>query len=126
MFVQMYTEARSRYHSCRREVFHIMSMCTLVIQHAARMRLTILPSVVCPAVLQFSTLSQIRHDLKKMNIKSLQLLSETFLISRRIEGEITINIHINDLQMSINVFLLLYADDTSVMETNNNYRERKS
>jgi len=27
MFVQTYTEARSRYHSCRRVAFHIMTVC---------------------------------------------------------------------------------------------------
>jgi hypothetical protein len=63
MFVQMYTEARSRYHSCRREVFHIMTMCTLVIQHATCMRHFIPSSVALSAVLYFSTLPHKRQDL---------------------------------------------------------------
>jgi hypothetical protein len=56
----------------------------------------------------FHIISYTARIKKKLNIKYLQLLSETFLISRRIEGEIIINIHINDLLMTINVFLLLY------------------
>ena len=39
---------------------------TLGIQHAMRMRHTVLSSVVCPAVQYFSKLSHKRHDLKKV------------------------------------------------------------
>ena len=73
---------------------------TLVIQHAKRMRRIILLSVACLAVLNFFTLSHKRHDfLKKLlNIKCvfwfcLQLLSEKFLIVRRIQRDIIINLH---------------------------------
>jgi hypothetical protein len=72
----------------------------LVIQHTKRMRRVILSSVACLAVPYFSTLSHKRHDFGKklLNIKcvfcfSVQLLSETFLIIRRIERDIIINVH---------------------------------
>ena len=63
-----------------------------------------------------------------MNIKSLQLLSETFLIPRRMAGEIFIIIRINDLPMTIKHIsgVILFADDTSVLERDYNYREGKS
>ena len=70
----------------------------LVIQHAKRMRRVILPYVSCPAIPYFPTLSHKLHDFRKKKKSystrsagfwfSLQLLSETFLITRRIERDI--------------------------------------
>jgi len=57
----------------------------LVIRYAKRIRRVILLSVACPALQYFSTLSQ-RHYCKKkklLNIKSVQLLPETFLTIQR-------------------------------------------
>jgi hypothetical protein len=61
---------------------------------------TILPSVAFPALQYFSTLSHKRHYLKKksywkLNVSwfSLQLSSETFLIVRRIERDMIINVY---------------------------------
>jgi len=44
------------------------------------------------------------------------------------EGEITINICINDLPTTIKLFsgVKLFADDTSVLEKDDNYRQGKS
>jgi len=65
------------------------------------MRSIILSSLACLALLYFSTLSHKRHDFREkkmlLNIKrvfwfSLQLLSETFLILRRIQRDIIINV----------------------------------
>jgi hypothetical protein len=80
----------------------------LVIQHAKRMRHIILSSVACPAVLYFSTLSHERHDFEKKKLFetkcvfwfSLQLLSETFLILRRI-GPHIINVHRSSCKVPI-------------------------
>ena len=60
---------------------------------------TIFPSVASLAFPYFSTLSHKRHNLwKKINLKclflfSLQILSETFLILRRIRRAIITNVH---------------------------------
>ena len=68
-------------------------------QHAMRMRHIILPSVTCPAVPCFSTLSHKRHDFRKkiywtQNVfcYSLHLVPETFLNLRRIQQRIIINV----------------------------------
>jgi hypothetical protein len=71
----------------------------LVLQHAMRMLLFILPSVRCLAVPLFFTLSYKQHDFQE-NVSSmkfvlcfvLHILSEIFLILRRIEWDININI----------------------------------
>jgi hypothetical protein len=71
----------------------------LVIQHVQRMRRIILSSVSCPAVPYFSTLSHKRYDFRekvtghKMCVLILfTILSQIFLILRRIERDININV----------------------------------
>jgi hypothetical protein len=97
-------EARSRTHCCQGKATSITySECVsvaLVTQHAKRMRRIILSSVDCPALPYFSTLSHKQHDFAKklLNIKCassfpLQLLSETFLIIKRLERDMIINVH---------------------------------
>jgi hypothetical protein len=72
----------------------------LIIQHAESMRRIILSSVACLAVPYFShyLINGTIFGEKLLNIKCvlwfvLQLLSETFLILRRIQRDIMINVH---------------------------------
>jgi hypothetical protein len=72
----------------------------LVIQHAMGMRSIILPSVACLALPYFSTLSHNQHDFREKVIERKvcalifsAILLETFLILRRIERDIIINVH---------------------------------
>jgi hypothetical protein len=80
----------------------------LVIQHAKRMRCIILPSVACLAVPHFSTLSHKRHDFRKTVIEYKMcvlifstILFETFLILRRIQPDIVINVHRSSRQVPV-------------------------
>ena len=72
----------------------------LLIQHANHMRHSVAPFVATLAPPKCSTLSHTRHDFRKkmlLNLKrvfflsSLQLLSEIFLILRRIQRDIVMN-----------------------------------
>jgi hypothetical protein len=73
----------------------------LVIQHARRRRRTVMSSVACLALQDFSTISQKWNNFRKNVLKhevclfrfALQILSEMFLILRRIQGDIIINVH---------------------------------
>ena len=89
------------------KVLHILCVCVcvcvcvaLVIWHAQRMCHIILSSMACPA-LNFSHIITKGHDFGKktiLNIKcvfwfSLQRLSDSFLILRRIRRDTIINVH---------------------------------
>jgi hypothetical protein len=72
----------------------------LVIHHSARMRRIMLSPLACLAFSYFLTLSHKQHDFRKklFNTKylfsySLQIVSETFLILRRVDRDIIINVH---------------------------------
>jgi hypothetical protein len=95
-------------------------MCVaLVIQRAKRMRLIILSSVACLVVPYSSALSHKRHDFRRggggeqLNIKSvfwffLQLLSETFLILRRNQRDMIINIHRSSCEVLVTLVKFLW------------------
>jgi hypothetical protein len=81
---------------------------TLVIQHVMRMRRFILSSLAWMTLPYFSALSHKWHDCSKtlLNIKcvfwfSLQRLSETFLILRRTERDVIINVHRSSCKVSV-------------------------
>ena len=77
---------RSREHFCRGKAVNITYSETvyvvLVIQHAMRMLHIILPPVPCLGLPYFSTLSHIRHDFKKNDIRHKMcalIFSTTFI-----------------------------------------------
>jgi hypothetical protein len=93
-------ELRSRNHCCCgkaiRTTYSEYVTVALVIQHANRVRRIMSSSVACLNLKYFSTLSHKRYDFrgggKVLNTKrvfwfSVQILSETFLIVRRIEWD---------------------------------------
>jgi hypothetical protein len=98
-------KARSRNHSCLEKTMRITySQCVsvaLVIKHAKRMSCIILSSVASLALLYFSTLSHKQHDCRKkvteykICVFSLELLSEKFLILRKFQRDIVINIQMS-------------------------------
>jgi hypothetical protein len=80
----------------------------LVIQHAKHMRPTILSSVAYLVLPHFSTLPHRRHyfrekvvEHKTRVLNSYPTLSETFLILKRIERDIIINIHRGTLKILV-------------------------
>ena len=104
MYVWRNTEVLYCNHFCPGKAISITnSECVYIAlstQQAKRMRRIILSSVACPAVPHFCTLSHNWQDLKKKklwNIKYVWILytdfSERFLILRRTERDIIINVH---------------------------------
>jgi hypothetical protein len=76
----------------------------LVIQHAKRMRRILLSSVVCPALPYFSALSHRRHVFREKKLLNLKfeflIFSEIFLIVRRTERDVIINVQRYPLLLS--------------------------
>ena len=81
----------------------------LGIQRAMRMRLITLSSVECPALRYFSISNRKRYDLmwkyllntKCVLLFSLQILSEIFLILRRIQRDIITNVHRSSCKVQV-------------------------
>ena len=105
IYVYCNTEAVSRNHCCNAKAISITyfecMFIALVIRHAERMRRMISPSVAYPAVQYFPhylTNGTIFWKKKLSILKcvflfSVQCLSETFLIPRRIQRDIIITLH---------------------------------
>ena len=101
VYIQRNTEERACNHCCsRKAVLHILSVCVLAlgIQQAVRMRLIVtfgLSGCIAffPHFLTNGTIfGKTLPNIKCLFLFSLQLLSETFLILRRTERDITKNI----------------------------------
>ena len=86
-------------------------------------------SLACLVVSQFSTFSHRRRDFREekivLNIKcvfwfSVQLLSETFIILRRIQREFTINVHRNsyipDIIPDFNQICIISSDIRKILK----------
>jgi len=97
-------DARSRNHCCSERAIIITYSehfsVALVIQHATRMRCTILSSVACLDLPYFSTLPHKRHVLRENVIEPKMCVfifstsfPETFPILRRTERDIIIHLH---------------------------------
>ena len=86
-----------------------------VIQHAKRMRSILLSSVACQPLPCTSTLSHKRHDFREdvfelLNVKcvfsvSLQIFPATFLISRRIQRDIFINVNRSSCEVGLSAVI---------------------
>ena len=80
----------------------------LLIQHATRMRPTVTSCVAPLAPPHFSTLSHKLNDLRKKALKikcvfrfSLQILSKSFLILRRIQEDIAIKVETSSCKVPV-------------------------
>jgi hypothetical protein len=104
MYVWRNIEARSRNHCCNGKAISItycVCVCSLSYPACKAMRRITLPSVACLAIPHSFKLSHKLHDFRGeniLNIKwvfwfSLQLLSVAFLILKRIQRHIIINVH---------------------------------
>ena len=69
MYVSCNIQTRSPNHCCLGKTINIThyncASVALVIQHAKRTRLIILPSVACLSLTNFSTLSHQQHEIRK-------------------------------------------------------------
>ena len=115
--VRRNTEGISCNHCCSGEsnkcYMFWVCVCSLGIQHAMRMRRIILSSVVCPSLPFSASCHKLYDFIKKKKLLntecvfwfSLQLLSEIFLVLRRIKRDMTKN-----SRMSNVMYRLLTSD----------------
>jgi len=105
MYIQSDSEARSRNHRCRGNAsinYNGRALYSCLTYPACKSQLfyTVFSSVACLTVPYFSTVSLKKHDLRRKNIlntthvfrSSLQVLSKTFLILRKMWQILIINI----------------------------------
>jgi hypothetical protein len=93
--------ARARRH------VHVSELVALLIQHQTRMRYIVL-FVACVVPPHFSTLSHKRYDFRKRRLLNIKcglicstILSEKFLILRRTQRDIVINVKMSSCKVPV-------------------------
>jgi hypothetical protein len=111
-YVKHNIEARSRKHCCREKAMGITYLecvsVVLVIYRENRTRLLLFSYLACPAVPCFSTLPHKQQDFRKKTFEYevcvltfFKILSETFIILRRLQRDIVINIYTSSCKVPI-------------------------
>jgi hypothetical protein len=121
-------KTRSCNHCCRGINKHYIFCVSvaLITQHAKRMHRVVLSLVACPALQHFPTLSHKWYSFRKKKVIehkyvfwfSLQLLSEIFLILKRIERDMYICLHAK--------YLVFLSDFNETWISSTDFREHSN